>query len=490
MSKVHEGSLKKVAYNTTYYTISTVLLRASSIIFFPIFSKHLSLSDYGTLSLGQNIAVIVALIGGLGLTRSLTRFVYFKTQDQTADHSTIIYTTLSASLIGLTGIVMILTFAGPYLLKPILGGIPFYPYIPLALASLPLNAFIETARSYYVATHDGKSSFILDTSFFSTTILLNLFYVVYLKLDVSGIFLGVLTTTIIYTIILIPVFYRKFKFRIDYLFWKAIMNYTLPLVPFMFLNTLFDSVDKFFLNSEDGSRASGVYYLAMTFALMFSTFKESINQALTPWVYQNIDIDEVLIRKTFNKVIILVGLVGLLLSLYAKEFFVLFSNNPELLISYKYIPLTIVSFYIVSFAQLINIKTFYFGNYNKFVFLATLIALIVEFVSCYFLVPKYSIFGAVFSRIIAFSVQALIFVYFSKLEKEKEQLYDMKLLLFWTFTISVLIWMCSFIDLIDNYYYSIPLKLIVSLLVCAQIYVMFSEQINTFVSNIKLKFNS
>lgn len=492
MSLVKEGSLKKVAYNTTYYTISTILLRASSIIFFPIFSKYLSLSDYGTLSLAQNIAVIVALMGGLGLSRSLTRFIYFRVKDSEVDkeidHNTIIYTTLIASLVGLTGIVLVVILIGPFILKPILGGIPFYPYIPLALSALPLNAFIETARAYFIATHDGKSSFILDTSFFSLTIFFNLFYVVYLGFDVSGIFLGILTNTILFSIILLVLFYRKFKFRIDNSFFKSILRYTLPLVPFMFLNTLFDSVDKFFLNSSDGSRASGVYYLAMTFALMYSTFKESINQALTPWVYQNIEKDEMLIRKTFNKVIVLVGLVGLLISLYAKEFFILFSSNPELLVSYKYIPLTIVSFYIVSLAQLINIKTFYFGNYNKYVFIATLVALIVEFISCYFLIPKYSIYGAIYSRIIAFTIQTLIFLWFSKLEKEKQHLYDFNQLFLWTILISISIWLSSYLNLIENFYYSIPLKMLVSLLVCLQIYYMFKVQINIFVLSKKSKF--
>ena len=482
MSKLHEASLKKVAYNTTYYTISSVLLRASSIIFFPIFSSYLTLKDYGTLSLAQNISALVALFGGLGLSRCLTRFIYFKAKDVIIDRSAIVYTTLIASMVGLIAFVLLIVLVGPFLLKPILGEISFYPYIALALAALPLNSFIETARSYFIATHDGRSSFILDTCFFSTSILFNVFYVAYLGFDVVGIFLGILTSTVIFSFILIFKFYSQFKFRIDMILWKAMLKYALPLLPFMLLNTVFDSIDKFFLNSTEGTKASGIYYLAMTFSLVFSTFKESVSQAITPWVYENIDKNELLIRKTFNKVIILLGMVGLMISLFAKEFFIIFSNNLELVAAFEYIPLTIISFYIVSLGQLINIKTFYYANYNKYIFIATLVAVLVEIFACYFLIPRYSIHGAIFSRIIAFSVQTFVYLYFSKKEQEKKELYDYKQLFTWTIVISIGIWVCSYINLLGNYYYTIPIKAIVTLVICGLIYFSFKSRIDEYIS--------
>ena len=59
------------------------------------------------------------------------------------------------------------------------------------------------------------------------------------------------------------------------------------MLPFIFLNVIFESIDKLFLNANNGSSDSGIYYLALTFAVVFSSLKESIISALTPWVFEN-----------------------------------------------------------------------------------------------------------------------------------------------------------------------------------------------------------
>jgi O-antigen/teichoic acid export membrane protein len=475
------STIKIVSTNTMYYTISTLVLRASSLFFFPLFSSFLVQSDYGALSIVQSLVLIIGLIGGLGLNNAITRFIYSKSQNTKNNDSTVIYTALISSIVSQTTIVLVLLLIGPFLLKPVLKDIPFYPYVFIGLITIPINTFIDIARSYFKAVHEGKKVFILDMSFYSMNIMFNILFVVGFGFDVLGILLGVLVNTLLFTIILIVLFYRKFSISYDKKLVTEILKYSIPLVPFIILNMIFDSVDKFFLNSEIGVEASGIYYIALTFAAIFSSVKESIISALTPWVYAKINSQVHAISKAFNMVIVIIGFIGICVSFLANDILTILSSNSELLAASKYIPLVVISFYIIFLGQLLNIKTYYFGNYSKLLFIATLIGIIVEIISCYFLIPEYKILGAALSRILAFSAQTLLFLYFSRLEKESIGLYNYNFLFLSLILMSVIIVLPFFIELKVNLFISIIIKSSVLLLIFGIVLFAFKNDFQTFI---------
>lgn len=471
------ADLKKVATNTTYYTLSTILLRASSLIFFPIFSLFLTKSDYGTFSVVQSIILIVGLLGGLGLNKALTRFIYYNTESEECDHDTIIFTTLISNFCGQLFFITLFLLAGPYILGPILKDIPFYPYVLIGLITLPLHSIIDTARFYFKSVHEGRKAFLLDTCFFTSNILLNLFFVVGLGYGVLGLFLGILTNTILFSIILIFVFYSKFTFRLKSKIWKGMVTYSLPLLPFTFLNVIFESVDKFFLNANNGSSDSGIYYLALTFAAIFSSFKESVISALTPWVFESMKTSISNIRRVFNVILLITGILGFLISLFSQEVLILLSSKPEFIEAYRYVPFAIISFYIIFLGQLFNIKTLYFGNYHKFLFLATSLGIVSEVIACYFLIPIYGLSGAIISRIIAFSMQTLLFVYYSKKETEYKDIYDYKFLFICICFMSALISIPYFIDFSYSFLTNVFIKIGILLFVLILVYSFFKKEL-------------
>ena len=471
------ADLKKVAFNTTYYTLSTILLRASSLIFFPIFSLYLTKSDYGTFSVVQSLVLIVGLLGGLGLNRVLTRFIYYNAESRENDHDTIIFTTLISNLCGLTIFILLFLLVGPFILGPILKDIPFYPYVLIGLITLPLNSIVDTARFYFKSVHEGKKAFLLDISFFSSNILFNLLFIVGLGYDVLGLFLGILSNTILFSIILLIVFYSKFTFRFKPKLWKGMVRYALPLLPFIFLNVIFESIDKLFLNANNGSSDSGIYYLALTFAAVFSSFKESVISALTPWVFENMKTSIANISRVFNVVLLTTGIFGFLISLFSQEVLTLLSSKPEFIEAYRYVPFAIISFYIIFLGQLFNIKTLYFGNYHKFLFIATSVGIVSEVIVCYFLIPLYGLTGAVVSRVIAFSMQTVLFVYFSKKEKEQQNLYDYKFLFVCLTFMSILISLPFFIEFKFSFWINVLLKFGILFLVVIFIYLLFKKEL-------------
>ncbi len=421
------STLKRVAANSFLYTASSILLRASSLIFFPIFSLYLTKSDYGILSITQSIGGLVALFASLEMGKALTRYIFNEGVEKTDSHASLIYTTLIASLIFSIILTAILFTIGPILLKPILNDVLFFPYVFVFLLSIPLNMVVDTCRVYQKAMHNGFYAFVLDTSFFSTNILLNLLFVVVFKMDVLGILLGILLNTVLYSVILAFIFYRKFSFSFDNVILKKSLSYALPLIPFSVLNILFESIDKFFLNADSGAQTSGIYYIALTFATIFSSAKESVINAFTPWLFGNInDKPEAYIAEIITTIFLVLGIIAVSISWFSKEILMILSSNPDFVEAYKYIPFTVMGLYIIFLGQLYNIKTFYFGKYNRYLFLATVAGIIADIIACYLLVEPYGINGAIAARIIAFTVHVIALIYMSTLELEKRGIYETK----------------------------------------------------------------
>lgn len=422
------SSLKKVAANSFFYTASSILLRASSIIFFPIFSLYLTKTDYGILSITQSVGGLFTIICGLELNKAITRQIFNDNNDKSyKNDSSLIFTTLLTSFLFGCLIILILSFTGSLLLKPLLNEIPFYPYIFIFLLSIPLSNVIDIARTYYKAKHEGFKAFILDTSFFSINILFNLLLVVVYKLGVLGIITGTLINSILFSIILYFFFYRNFEWSFDKYKLFDTLKYSAPLIPYTLLNILFEGIDRYFLNAYVNTAASGIYYISLTFASIFSSGKEAVINAFTPWVFSNINTkSESYLSELINTVFLLTGILAIGVSWFSREILMLISNNPDFIEAYQFIPFTVVGLFIIFLGQLYNIKTFYFGKYNRYLFIATVAGIISDFIACYFLVKPYGIYGAVVARLIAFTIHVMALIFFSSLESEKRGIYQIK----------------------------------------------------------------
>lgn len=458
------ATIAKVAKNSFLYSISSILLRASSIIFFPLFSYYLTKVDYGILSMTQSIASIVTIFAGFELSRSLTRIIFNKESDGT-NEDTILYTTLICSTVLSVSVVGTLLLFGKFLLKPMLEDIPFYPYVYYYLLSIPFSVVIENCRAYLRAKHQGEKVFILDILFYGTNILLNLVFVVLLKMKILGIILGVLVNAVLFSITLIPFFYRKHTFSFSKKVALHAFRYSYVLMPSVFAGILLESIDRFFLNSHSGSGSSGTYYISLTFASIFSSIKESVIVAYTPWTFQNIQKkSESEIAEITAYIFGATGLLALAISWFSKEALQILSSNPELVEAYQYIPLNIAAIYVIFLGQLYGLKILYYENTIKYLVFTVVVGIVFDLVFCYFLVPIYDIQGASLSRYFSFLLHVYAIFILSRLDKQKNKMYNDQLLFVTLFSMSALITL----PLMDNNTIEfLTLKIVLFTIICA-----------------------
>ena len=469
-------SLKKVSYNSFLYTLSTLLLRASSLFLFPILSSYLTDKDYGIISVVQSITGFTAVIAGLGLTNSLTREIHQK--HNLLNENQIISTSLILSFISNLFLTTIILLFGNVILKPILNDIPANPYLLIGACSLPFMAIVDVFRNYLKAIQNGLQAFILDFSFYGLIIGFNLLFIVNFKMKAEAILISSTIISILFSFFLLVLFRKKITFKIPVATIKSMLSYSLPLMPFFILNIFFDSIDKLMLNSFHGSSISGIYYLAITFSSLFSSFKEGLLNAFAPFAYSKFSKDANP-RKEIITIVCLGCLGAFFVSLFSKEIITILSNNPDFIVANKYIPLIIISLLIVFLGQIINIKTLFFGNYSKYLFIATFIGMIVDLGLCYFLVPKGSIFGAIISRTCGFLIQTFIFIYFSLKEIKGKDTFNYKL-------ISLLTLITTFFILCVGKFDDMNFSLLHSIFIKISVAIIISLSIIPFINKIKI----
>lgn len=103
------------------------------------------------------------------------------------------------------------------------------------------------------------------------------------------------------------------------------------------------------------------------------------------------------------------------------------------------------------------------------------------------LVPELKILGASLSRIIAFFVQTLLFLYFSKMERESAGLYNYSFLFFSLIFISGVIILPFFIELKFHIFINIMFKSMILLFFLSFILFIFRREFKLFYEVIKNK---
>lgn len=452
-------SLKKTLENGFLYSLSNVLLRATSIIFFPIFSSYLTKSDYGILSLSQTILTFTLIFSGLELGRAVTRFTFQKNESKLSEDS-LISNTLFISFI--SNLILLPPFLiwGDSLLSSVLSDIRFYPFIFWTLVSIPFTTVIDVYRVYLKAKHEGRKAFILEMGYFGCNIFLNLLLVAVFDLHVLGIIISTVLSNVIFILILWYTFYRHISYDLNINSVKVLLEYSIPLIPFAILNSSLNMTDKLFLNSKLGSASSGLYYIAITFASIFSVIKEAISNALTPWMFEAFSKKpSVVIRDVIVAVFLSTGFLAIIVSWYCREALMLLSSNPSFVDAFKHIPILISGLYIIFLGQLFNIKTLYYGKYSRYLFISSFVGIVANLLCCYLFIDylNMEVRGAALARFVSFLMLVVTACYLSRLEKEKNEIYDLKLLVLIGGSICVIIVLPSIIPL--NFWLMLSLKI-------------------------------
>lgn len=123
----------KLISNASVYTIGSMLQKAAAFLLIPLYTRHLTPSDYGIVGLAQSVQGVFSLLIGLGLYSALAR-LYFDYRDEPSRLRAYISTNLFfIVLFALISTASLTQWGKPFWDRLSGGQVAFSPYIQLAL---------------------------------------------------------------------------------------------------------------------------------------------------------------------------------------------------------------------------------------------------------------------------------------------------------------------------------------------------------------------
>lgn len=391
---------KQLLKNTVIIAIGKLSTQIISFLLLPLYTSKLSPAEYGTYDFLVTLSVFLLPVITMLMEESMFRFLIdaedLKNKKRVIT-ATITYTTIGTLLFTIiAGIVM---------------GIMKYEYTVVFLLFIISNVLIGLSNALARGTGKIKlyslSNFILGAS----TIVLNVVFIVSLKLGVNGLlWSNTIANSVTALIVLMKLHLPQFISRKD-LSKKTLvemLRYSIPLVPNNLSWIIISLSDRLMLTWMIGTDANGLFSIAYKFPNIiytcygfFSTaWKESAAKILkedNKTQYYNSIYKDI---KFFLKAIVL-GLIAIMPFVFP---LLVDSSYNE---AYKYIPILVISIYYT------NMSNFYGGIFTAFkntkiMGSTTIVAAILNVIINLIFIPKFGIFAAAFSTLIS---NVIIFAY-------------------------------------------------------------------------------
>ena len=271
--------------NTVIVTIGKICTQLITFFLLPVYTAVLSTEEYGIVDFLNTLVSLVVPIITLQLEQGVFRYL-IEYRDSKENQRKII-STIVLFLLSQTIIYLVLFLIASIFIKQ-----QYKVFLATNVIASAFSAIVlQISRGLSDNKTYAKGSFITA----STTVILNVIFIVWLKMGVYGMlsatFLGYLCG-IIY-IIIVKKLYKCVKIRLfDKVLLKEMLKYSIPLIPNMISWWVVNVSDRTIVTSILGVGMNGILSVANKFSNVFSTLYSVFNMTWTESASINIDADD------------------------------------------------------------------------------------------------------------------------------------------------------------------------------------------------------
>jgi len=252
------------------YTVANIVNRAAGLLLLPLYTKVLTPSEFGVYALIGVVGDILAVMLMIGMNNAFT-VVYFEHSEE-KDRARVVSTTMLGLGAATLGLLALSWPAGWAISLGLFGDAGYAAVVAVALASIALSTVFELALAYY-RVHK-RSGMCLLVSIAKAVVLLglNLTFLLWLGLGVSGIFLanGVAFSVLGLSLMVSILVKTGVSFSPSIL--RRVVTLGLPFMPQSLLDIANQFVARYLLNVLMTTAAVGVFSFGMRLATILYMF--------------------------------------------------------------------------------------------------------------------------------------------------------------------------------------------------------------------------
>jgi O-antigen/teichoic acid export membrane protein len=393
----------RIGKSSSIYTATAFLQKGISFLLLPLYTRYLTPNDYGILAVVTSVNSFFLILFMLSLPAAMTRF-YFDHQDNPDILKKIWGSILTFILMLSLVFGSILIGVGAYLLKPVIGEIPFRPFVALGIGAVVFQPFFSIYLSILQTTEQSLRYGVYSLAQFLISVFLVIALVVFAGWGAEGPLTAVFVTAIAFFLLSLWEMRKYIQFGINWRLLKEALKYSLPLIPHELSSQVSNVVGRLYLNTLISTASAGIYNIGFLFGSVVSFFTGSVNRAYVPVSMgvrsknDQIELDN--LKDICLLIIVLYCLIGTAISLFSKEIIMLFTTKA-FYESYSIVPFVAFGFVLEGIYYILVNILFFVKHATKFVAIGTFLGALTNILIGWWLIPHLGIMGAALAALSA-----------------------------------------------------------------------------------------
>jgi O-antigen/teichoic acid export membrane protein len=281
------GYLRRLATTGAAYTAASILSKLIAVALLPLYTRHLSLDDYGVAELMFTAVVTASIVIRFGLLEALLRFYHQEDEDPAQ--------VVRSSFAGLfwlstVGALVLLPLAGP--LSDLVLGETATELARISIGGLWVLTMMEFLLTLFRLEERARAYFVTTIANVLATIAVTVVLVVALEEGARGLLLGSYATGAVFVLGLIAMQWRRLSLRFDLALLRRLFRFGVPTMPAEVSLYLLNFVDRLIIVRSLGAAEVGLYSLAVKFAQAINVLVRGFQLAWPPLAYSIRDDDE------------------------------------------------------------------------------------------------------------------------------------------------------------------------------------------------------
>ena len=250
--------------HSTIYAIGSAINRAGAFLLLPLYTRHLSTGEYGTLEMYYVIASVVSGLLSVGIAHATLRF-YFDYSEQHERNALVTTNLIASLLISACGAFAVFLAAEP-LSHWVLGSAGPPMALELVLITLVLELSSQVTLAYLRAQEKSVFFVVLSIGKLAVQCIANFIALTRFDAGVTGILFGNLLAVAAGWLVLFVYTLAQCGLHFDVAKISPVLRYSLPFLYITVLSLISANLDRFLINSLISIEAVGLYALAQKFA--------------------------------------------------------------------------------------------------------------------------------------------------------------------------------------------------------------------------------
>lgn len=403
--------IKRLFSDSAAFAVATMGNKLVALLLVPVYTRHLTgvgqLADWG---LTNTITLILTYLCILG-TDAAMAFYFYDAKD--LRERRIYFTNAVLFSAGMCALFTALVWiGGAPLAKMIYKGSEDYSLL------LPV-AFLATLGAIVIQHILGYARYsrrvwlfnLFSMSYVIGASLLSVYFLVFERAGVMGIFYGQLLGQISVALILVVIFRKEFVFKLSRQHLSHLISYGAPLLPTLLSFWVMTSVSRPILYHLDSPHYADIYEAVMRIASFIVLITSPFQLAWRPFsmsIKERQDAPQ--IYGLVGRALLVVGTLAIMfLTFFMEPLYQIIIGRTDLSTGYLYV-------WALSLGTLFNVLHTVFGvgllikKKTKLISRGFLIAAVVYFIGCLILIPVFHIWGAVSMTVLAYLI-VIIWVY-------------------------------------------------------------------------------